>query len=129
MKTVAVIAEYNPFHRGHAYHIEKIREELGEDSLVIAVMSGNYTQRGELAIADKFTRAEAAVLVPGGQGDELGLKLPSAAVDAGPVALAPLVSFDYGRRELEAFGSLFAWSNKSRTIAVINYNTDGCTIL
>ena len=72
MKTVAVIAEYNPFHRGHAYHIEKIREELGEDSLVIAVMSGNYTQRGDLAIADKFTRAEAAVRC----GVNLVLELP-----------------------------------------------------
>ena len=61
MTTVAIISEYNPFHTGHAYQIEKIREEFGPDTRIVAVMSGNYTQRGEIAILDKYTRAECAV--------------------------------------------------------------------
>lgn len=72
MKTVAIISEYNPFHLGHAYHLEKIREEFGEDTAIIAIMSGNYTQRGEIAIADAYIRAEAAVEA----GVQLVLKLP-----------------------------------------------------
>ena len=61
MVTVAVIAEYNPFHKGHEYHINKIRRDFGADTRIIAIMSGNYTQRGEMAIADKTVRARAAV--------------------------------------------------------------------
>lgn len=61
MKIAAIIAEYNPFHNGHKYQLEKARELLGEDTAIIAIMSGNYTQRGEIAIADKTVRAAAAV--------------------------------------------------------------------
>ena len=61
MKTVAIIAEYNPFHNGHLYHINKIRDELGMDTAIIAIMSGNYVQRGEVAIIDKWDRAKMAV--------------------------------------------------------------------
>ena len=52
-----VIAEYNPFHYGHAYQLSAIRERLGEDTAIVAVMSGNFVQRGEAAMADKFARA------------------------------------------------------------------------
>ena len=72
MKTVAIIAEYNPFHNGHKYQIDKIREILGEDTAIIAIMSGNYTQRGELAITDKTVRAKIAVLC----GADLVVELP-----------------------------------------------------
>jgi len=61
MKVAAIIAEYNPFHSGHKYQIDKVRELLGPDTAIIAIMSGNYTQRGELAIADKTVRARAAI--------------------------------------------------------------------
>ena len=61
MKIAAIIAEYNPFHNGHKYQVDKIREILGEDTAIIAIMSGNYTQRGEIAICDKTIRAESAV--------------------------------------------------------------------
>ena len=61
MKTVAIISEYNPFHTGHEYQIKKIREEFGQDTRIVAIMSGNYTQRGEIAIMDKSTRAKCAV--------------------------------------------------------------------
>lgn len=60
-KTVAIICEYNPFHNGHKYQIDKIRERF-EDATIICIMSGNVTQRGEFAFLDKYTRAKAAVL-------------------------------------------------------------------
>ena len=59
-KSVGIIAEYNPFHNGHQYHVEASRKAAGAE-IVIAVMSGNFTQRGEAAILDKWTRAEMAV--------------------------------------------------------------------
>ncbi len=61
MITVAVISEYNPFHSGHEYHINKIREEFGNDTAIIAIMSGNFTQRGDIACIDKLDRARCAV--------------------------------------------------------------------
>ncbi len=70
--TVAIIAEYNPFHCGHKYHIDQIRAAFGADTEIIAVMSGNFTQRGEIAIADKYKRAEWATL----GGVDLVLELP-----------------------------------------------------
>ena len=72
MKIAAIITEYNPFHNGHEYQINKTRELLGPDTAIIAIMSGNYTQRGELAFADKTVRAEAAVRC----GVNLVLELP-----------------------------------------------------
>lgn len=72
MNIVAVISEYNPFHLGHKYQIDKIREEFGHDTAIVAVMSGNYTQRAELAFTDKFTRAKAALL----SGVDLVLEIP-----------------------------------------------------
>jgi len=72
MITVAIISEYNPFHSGHKYQIDKIREEFGSDTAIVSVMSGNYTQRGEVAFAPKEARAKAAVL----SGVNLVLELP-----------------------------------------------------
>ena len=60
-KTIAIISEYNPFHNGHLFHVDSIRRDFGDDSVIIAIMSGNYTQRGEVAFADKLIRARAAV--------------------------------------------------------------------
>lgn len=60
MKICAVIAEYNPFHNGHLKQIEYIKENLS-DTAIVAIMSGNIVQRGELAVLDKYTRAEIAV--------------------------------------------------------------------
>ncbi len=72
MKTAAIISEYNPFHTGHEYQIRKIREKFGEDTAIIAIMSGNYTQRAELALLAKQHRAKCAVL----GGVNLVLELP-----------------------------------------------------
>ena len=60
MKICTVIAEYNPFHNGHQKQIEYIREHL-PDTAIVAIMSGNIVQRGELAVLDKYKRAEMAV--------------------------------------------------------------------
>lgn len=72
MKTVAIISEYNPFHSGHLHQIEQIRAEFGEDTRIVAVMSGNYTQRAKLSFLDKAERARMAVLC----GVNLVLELP-----------------------------------------------------
>ena len=60
MSNIAIIAEYNPFHNGHKFLIDTARERTGLDT-VIALMSGNFVQRGVPAMADKYTRAEAAL--------------------------------------------------------------------
>lgn len=71
MCTCGIIAEYNPFHNGHAYQIEETRKLTGCDT-VIAVMSGNWVQRGEPAIVDKWKRAEAAIR----NGADIVIELP-----------------------------------------------------
>ena len=60
MKVCGVIAEFNPFHQGHAYLLEQAREKTGADVIVV-VMSGNWVQRGEPAIEQKWSRAEVAI--------------------------------------------------------------------
>nr|WP_315103860.1 nucleotidyltransferase family protein [uncultured Catonella sp.] len=60
-KTAAIIAEYNPFHNGHAYHIEETKRLTGAQYIII-LMSGNYVQRGEPAIIDRYLRAKSALL-------------------------------------------------------------------
>lgn len=60
MSTAAIIAEYNPFHTGHLYQIDKVREITGAENIVI-VMSGNYVQRGIPAVFDKYTRTHMAL--------------------------------------------------------------------
>ena len=72
MKVTGIIAEYNPFHNGHAYHLQKTREDLGSDFIVV-VMSGNYVQRGAPTIIDKYSRCEMALKC----GADLVLELPS----------------------------------------------------
>lgn len=72
MNTIGIIAEYNPFHAGHKYHIEKTKELIG-DSTVIAVMSGSFVQRGEPGIISKYKRAQMAVLC----GVDLVIELPT----------------------------------------------------
>ncbi len=71
MRTIGIIAEYNPFHKGHAYHIQKSKDMTGAKQ-VIAVMSGSFVQRGEPALFDKFLRTEAALK----NGVDLVLELP-----------------------------------------------------
>lgn len=72
MKTAGIICEYNPFHLGHARQMALLREELGPDTAIICVMSGNFVQRGLPAMWDKFVRAKAAIAC----GADLVLELP-----------------------------------------------------
>ena len=60
MNAVGIIAEYNPLHNGHLYHIEEAKRLAGSDAVVVA-MSGDYVQRGEPAILDKWERTELAL--------------------------------------------------------------------
>lgn len=76
MHVVGVIAEYNPFHQGHAYQLGAIRQAIRarfhDEAAIIAVMSGSFTQRGEAAVLDKWRRADLAVR----GGCQLVLELP-----------------------------------------------------
>ena len=61
MAIAGIIAEYHPFHRGHAWQIAQVRSRLGADTAVVAAMSGNFVQRGEFAAFSKHARAEMAL--------------------------------------------------------------------
>lgn len=61
MKVTGIISEYNPFHEGHRYHIKKAREQTGAE-LIVVVMNGDFVQRGECAVVDKYTRTKMALL-------------------------------------------------------------------
>lgn len=71
MEACGVIVEYNPFHNGHLYHLQQARAQ-SKAEVVVAVMSGNFLQRGEPAVIDKWKRAEAALA----NGADLVVELP-----------------------------------------------------
>lgn len=73
MKVAGIVAEYNPFHTGHAHQIAATRAELGQGCAVVAVMSGNWVQQADCAVADKWTRARLALM----GGADLVLELPT----------------------------------------------------
>ena len=72
MKVAGVITEYNPFHNGHKYQLKQIKRQTSADYIVVA-MSGDFVQRGEPAIIDKYERTRMALL----SGADLVLELPS----------------------------------------------------
>lgn len=103
MKVATVIAEYNPFHNGHAYHIEKTKELSGATH-IIAVMSGNFVQRGEPALFSKWTRARAALMC----GADLIIELPTPWAMSGAEAFsrgAVGIAKATGCTDLLSFGS------------------------
>ncbi|MBQ9449416.1 MAG: nucleotidyltransferase family protein [Acholeplasmatales bacterium] len=71
MKKIGIIAEYNPFHNGHMYHINKIKE-LANPDIIILVMSGAFSSRGDLSIFDKFSKTKQAL----NAGVDLVIELP-----------------------------------------------------
>lgn len=85
MKVLGIVAEYNPFHNGHMYHIKESKRLTGCDA-VVCIMSGNFIQRGEPAVVNKFTRAEMALK----NGVDLVIELPV------PFAMASAEVFGYG---------------------------------
>lgn len=82
---VGIVAEYNPFHNGHKLQIDYAKNELGADMVLVA-MSGSFTQRGEIACFDKYTRAHAALLC----GADIIFEIPTvfATASAGEFAAA-----------------------------------------
>lgn len=89
-KVAAIIAEYNPFHNGHEYHIQKTKEESGADYILV-LMSTNFVQRGEPAILDRYLRAEAAIRHGADAVFELPVTVSTGSADIfslGSVALA-----------------------------------------
>lgn len=72
MKICGCIAEYNPLHLGHIKHIDYIKNTLGAQKLIV-IMSGNFTQRGEPAVLNKFTRAKQAIIA----GADMVIELPT----------------------------------------------------
>lgn len=71
MRTIGIICEYNPFHNGHLYHINKIKE-MFPDSLIILVMSGHFMQRGNISILNKWDKTDIAL----NNGVDLVVELP-----------------------------------------------------
>ena len=86
MRAVGIVAEYNPFHTGHAWHIAQTRRRLGGERAIVCAMSGHWVQRGECALTDKWRRAELALR----GGADLVLELPT------PWAMASAESFARG---------------------------------
>lgn len=72
-KNVAVIAEYNPFHKGHAFQLKQLKEQFGAESILV-IMSGDFVQRGEPALVDKHRRTRMALL----GGADMVVELPPA---------------------------------------------------
>lgn len=83
MKVTGIIAEYNPFHRGHKYQIDYCKKELGADYVIVA-MSGDYVQRGTPALLSKHVRAEMALRC----GADLVLEMPVSVSTASAEAFA-----------------------------------------
>ena len=92
MSIIGIVCEYNPFHNGHEYQIQKSREIAGADAEIVCVMSGDFVQRGEAALFSKFARAEAACRC----GADLVIELPL------PWALSSAESFARGAVSLLA---------------------------
>ena len=85
MESVGIIAEYNPFHNGHLYHLTKIKEKY-PNAVIVLVMSGNFTQRGDVSIIDKWKKTQIALKA----GIDLVIELPF------PFATQSADYFSYG---------------------------------
>lgn len=85
MKILAIICEFNPFHNGHKYLLERAKKLSGTDA-VLCIMSGDFTQRGEMCVLDKYARAKHAIL----SGADCVIQLPA------PFAVAPAEIFAKG---------------------------------
>lgn len=102
MKAVGLVTEYNPFHNGHLYHLNKAMEITGAD-ISVAVMSGDFVQRGEPAVLDKYTRTSMAL----NSGVNLVIELPVnyAVSSAESFATGALKVLDHIKADSIAFGS------------------------
>lgn len=104
MEILAIVSEYNPFHQGHLYQVQHLRERFGAEAFLIACMSGPFTQRGLPALCDKYRRAQLAVEL--GVNLVLELPLPYAIASADYFAQGALaVLSSTGLRYRLCFGS------------------------
>ena len=71
-RILGIIGEYNPFHNGHLYHIAKSKEEIGAE-YVVCVMSGNFVQRGDTSIINKWAKTNMVILL--NQGKKLLIQI------------------------------------------------------
>ena len=102
LSSAGIVAEYNPFHNGHLWHIQETRRITGAE-VILVVMSGYFTQRGEMAMRDKWSRAVSAVR----NGADLVVELPtvSAASSAGNFARAGVNILQNLGADFISFGS------------------------
>ena len=114
MSVVGIVAEYNPFHAGHAFHLAETRRRLG-DCTAVAVMSGHFVQRGECAVLNKWTRARMALE----GGADLVLELPTvwAAASAEHFAWGAVSILKEAGAAVLSFGSESGSGDALKTVA------------
>ena len=119
MKSVGIICEYNPFHNGHLHHLEKVKE-MFSDHIIICVMSGNFTERGDVSVIDKLTKTSIALT----NGVDLVVELPYvfASESADKFAKASIEILDKLGCEYLVFGSESNNIKKLETLADIQLN-------
>lgn len=116
MRAVGIVAEYNPLHYGHIYHIEESKKLAGKDAVVVA-MSGNFVQHGEPAILDKWERAQMAL----NYGADIVLEIPAAYCVGNSMQFATA-----GVKLLEAIGVVedISFGSESGDIKALNEVAD-----
>ena len=123
MKTIGIIAEYNPFHRGHEAQLGLLRRRFGEDCALVIALGGCFTQRGEAALFTKYARAEAAVRC--GADLVLELPVPWSVSSAEGFARGGVGVLDaLGSADTLAFGSECADPERLETIAALTASPD-----
>ncbi len=121
MKAVGIIAEYNPFHNGHLYHLNKIKE-LYPDYATVLIMSGNFTQRGDVSLIDKWKKTEIAKHL----GIDLIIELPFpfATQSADYFSYGAITLLEYLQIERVIFGSESNNIEDLETIADAQHNNE-----
>jgi len=119
MKSVGIICEYNPFHNGHLYHINKVKE-MFPDHTIVLVMSGNFTQRGDVSIINKWDKTEIALYY----GVDIVVELPYvfATESADKFAKASIEILSHLNVNCVVFGSESNNIEKLKEIADIQLN-------
>lgn len=121
MGSVGIIAEYNPFHNGHLYQINKIKEMFPNDTIIL-VLSGNFTQRGEPAIIDKWKRVKVAI--ESGVDLVVELPFPFATQSADIFAYGSITILENLKVDKFVFGSELDDVNTLTTIAKTQVEND-----
>ena len=121
MKAIGIIAEYNPFHNGHLYHLEKVKA-MYPDYTIIVVMNGNFTERGEVTIIDKWKRSDIALEL--GVDLVIELPFPFSTQSADYYAYGAITLLEKLGVEKVVFGSESDNIEDLRTIAETQLNND-----